>query len=73
MLEWVHYGSTNETYKFAYEKPPFSPRIGEYEFYEVRKLPSFKKTTHSLFRLWFLSRKKDFGFNKKSGKEAKES
>jgi hypothetical protein len=36
----------------------------------VRKLPSFKETTHRLFRLWFLPREKGCRHDKESGKEA---
>jgi hypothetical protein len=39
----------------------------------VRKLPSPKTTSHRLLFLRFLPREKSFGFDKKGGKEAKES
>jgi len=68
-----HYGSTNETYKIAYEKQAFSPRARKYEFCQVWKLPSFEKTSHSVLVLWILSWEKSNGLGKKVGKEAKES
>jgi len=73
MLGCVYYGSTNETYKIAYGKPTFSPRFGEHELFQVRKLPSFEKTPHRLLFLRFLPWEKGFGFDKKDRKEAKES
>jgi hypothetical protein len=73
MLGWIHYGSSNETHKIAYEKQALAPCFGEYQFYEVRKLPSPEKTSYGLFRLRFLSREKGNRLDKKSGKETKEN
>jgi len=63
MLGCIHYGSTNETYKIAYSKQALSPRFGEYEFYQVRKLPGPKKTPHRLLFLRFLSGEKGSGLD----------
>jgi hypothetical protein len=72
VLVWIHYGSTNETYKIAYEKQAFTSRSEEYELYQVRELQDFKATSHHLRSLWFLSWEEGSRFGKKDRKEAEE-
>jgi hypothetical protein len=69
---YTHYGSTNETYKIAYEKQALTPRARLYELCQVRKLPGSKEAAHGMFGLWFLQREKGFKFSSQAGKEAEE-
>ena len=73
MLVCIHYGSTNETYKIAYEKQALAPCLGEYQFYEMRELQGLEAQAHSMRFLWILPREKGAGSDKKDGKETKES
>jgi hypothetical protein len=69
MLEYIHYGSTNETYKIAYGQQALTSRHREHQLYQVRKLPSFETTPHCVLGLRILPRQESFRFSEKSRKE----
>lgn len=72
MLGCIHYGSTNEKHKIAYEKPPLAPCADQYEFFQMRKLPGPEEASHRVRLLRFLPRQESFESHQKGGKETEE-
>jgi len=51
VLVCIHYGSTNEAHKIAYEEQALPSRSREHQLYQVRELQSFEETPHSMHSL----------------------